>query len=251
MAEIQEITTYPEASPSFLVGRIKDGTKERIVPLKIKNNFDGTWSLDLSVTVDPGSITIGAVKLEDNDSNLRLDVVTDGALIDSPDRNGIYILGNDGTNNRLIELQQLNSRYHLLVYSAIKNVTGIQINPATEETVQAILNELKKDTINFIQYNEVGSVIGNLETSILSYTNSGTKLYLQSVLGSGESDAEYRFYINSLLKIQKRTSAAKKNAEIPFSTPYILIVGDIIDLKVFHYMSMSRKFNATFIGFRK
>jgi len=295
-----QIQNFPDQYPVVLTTYVlkEDGTKE-IIPLKCKKNSDGSWSLDISATVEAGQINIGAVKLEDNDdSNIKLDIVLDSDLVE-PYPAGIYILGVDETGkNRLLNLQQINSKYHLLCLCALKNRNGIQINPATEETLDAILNKLNDsikvsiqnwissiavsnfpgdypDTVsqsildsiydllntktisvkdrpsqNVIVYDEALSVAPNTLTTVVSYINTGSLFYLDSIVGTGTFACEYFLYINNNIVIGKRSTAANMNIEHNFYKPLIINTGDTVEVKVKHYAPGNRSFYATILGSR-
>lgn len=60
MADIQDLVIRTDASPVELVGRIVDPTTgtSSIVPLSIRDNGDGTWSLDIDAVIT-GDVVIG------------------------------------------------------------------------------------------------------------------------------------------------------------------------------------------------
>ena len=306
MANDSQVQNFPDLTPVVLTTYIDKASGEKeVIPLRCKKNTDGTWSLDITATLDPGQVTIGNVRIQDNDDpNILQDVVIEADDVETYPA-GIYILGRDENNkNRLLNLQQIDSRYHLLCYSALKNKAGIRINPATEDTLilaqnlldainvklggvlsvdvnnwisqigvnnfpsdypdalaQTILDSIytaltgtlkvkDRPDSNIIAYNNMLAVAPGVQTTLLTYTNSGSKFWLDLVLATGTYHGIYILIIDGNTIYQERTTAANINHRQPFAFPLVINTGSTIEIDVIHSAGGNRAFNASFIGNR-
>ena len=94
-------------------------------------------------------------------------------------------------------------------------------------------------------------VPGNVETTVLTYTVSGSTLWLDEVVVTGPVDGKWGIYINTVRKIPYWTSEQNRTGIITFPKSLKLIVGTIIDIKILHnYTSFTPDFEATLIGHR-
>jgi hypothetical protein len=112
----------------------------KLVPVKIDS--DGKIELSADVELKPGDIKIGAVEIEDvNTENLRLDIVSQDLISDLDNYRGILVFGKNYEDNK-IKLFSLDAQGKLkaILYDTNQN----HINPATSEDLQAILTEIKK-----------------------------------------------------------------------------------------------------------
>ena len=106
------------------------GEETCYLPIKMTDNGDGTCSQEISVTIDPGTVTIGAVKIEDGNSTRKLEIVADGedlSLITSGVE-GLMALGWDesGDTSRIIRLEQIGTtpKWRALVDATLKDKDG-------------------------------------------------------------------------------------------------------------------------------
>lgn len=109
-------------------------------------------------------------------------------------------------------------------------------------------NRLKVSTENnpdntSIEFQNVGSVPTNTETTVLSFTNTGNDLFIDGIGGEGNARSEWFIYVNTTLKAKRRSGVANMNIEIPMYG-FKVENGDIIDIKVKHYESGTRNYNA-------
>jgi len=89
-------------------------------------------------------------------------------------------------------------------------------------------------TATFIEYQTVSSVPTNTETTVLSFTVTGSSIRLSAIGGQGEAFAEWFIYINSVLKMKRRSGLTDLSVEIPMYE-HKLSVGDILEVKVKHF----------------
>jgi hypothetical protein len=84
-----------------------------------------------------------------------------------------------------------------------------------------------------------------VETTILSYTNTGIK-WITQVIGWGQYDGEFLVRINGTIVGGGRTSAADRTLQLdePFST----ISGDVITVTILEYGPGLQNFRANLIG---
>lgn len=106
-------------------------------------------------------------------------------------------------------------------------------------------------TASILEFDEELTVAANSVTTILSYTNTGSLLYLDTLIATGEVDAEYRLVINGTTKMKYRTSEQNRTMNVPFPMSQLIQIGDIVDIKVIHYHTASTAdFSANIIGHR-
>jgi hypothetical protein len=79
-----------------------------------------------------------------------------------------------------------------------------------------------------------GHLAGSLGT-ILSYTVSGSPLYLDAIRCEGNSEAEYTIEIGGSTADVQRSAVATPQVQFLYPTPTIVAVGDVIDVKVLHH----------------
>lgn len=94
------------------------------------------------------------------------------------------------------------------------------------------------------------TVTDSSETLVKSHTVTGSKLYLDGIALHGDWPAEFRVYVNTILKQTKRTSFVELSPELPFSgVP--LQVGDVLEVRVVHYdVGNTHSYEATVKGHR-
>jgi hypothetical protein len=122
-------------APAIVFGQI--GTtlgSESYLPLKVVNNGDGTATLQVGVTI--GTVTIGAVKIEDASSTKKLEVLGDGEDISGVTGGfqGIGILGLDTLTSKTyyLRMETINSKWRALVDSTLKDGVGNNITSTDE-----------------------------------------------------------------------------------------------------------------------
>ena len=77
----------------------------------------------------------------------------------------------------------------------------------------------------------------------MTYNNTGGKLYINGIGGTGTLRSEWSVYINGFLKAKRRISTAEANLEIPFNS-YLVNNGELVVVKVEHFEDISGEFAA-------
>jgi len=236
---------------------------------------DGLWhpcawdvdskSLRISAVLEASSITIGSIKLENRDTNLKTNVLLEGDSLLATPASGIPVVIKDLTNGKyqLVPARQLSDALvdadiGIITYSKISNFPTDFPDSGSITLLTDILDELQAGVVvknhpteNIVFEDENLAVPNNTETSVLSSTNSGTTFWLDTVMGSGNYNGEWTFYHNGSLVFKRRTTASAIDMINNFFFPIIISNTDTIELKVKHYApSGAREFNATFIGSR-
>ena len=122
-------------APAIVFGQIGTALgSETYLPLKVVNNGDGTATLQVGVTI--GTVTIGAVKIEDASSTKKLEVLGDGEDISGVTGGfqGIGILGLDTLTSKTyyLRMETINSKWRALVDSTLKDGVGNNITSTDE-----------------------------------------------------------------------------------------------------------------------
>lgn len=94
------------------------------------------------------------------------------------------------------------------------------------------------------------TVASGSPVTILSHTVVGTTLYLDEIITTGETDAEYTVVINSVIKLRYRTSEQDRTMEFKLPVSQLLSVGTTIDIKVQHEYGFTADFAATLLAHR-
>jgi len=84
----------------------------------------------------------------------------------------------------------------------------------------------------------------NTLSTVLDFTNSGTDIKCSRILGSGTANAEWFIYINDILKIIQRTTAAEMSLNLAMDS-FILANTDNIKVKLKHYRTSTQDFECT------
>ena len=85
-------------------------------------------------------------------------------------------------------------------------------------------------------------------TTLATMTANGSR-YVTRVSVSGQEYAKYTLHINSVLKETKR-SGPDRSVEFEFDTPLGLASGDVLDVKVEHFVTgQTPDFEATIYGY--
>jgi hypothetical protein len=102
-----------------------------------------------------------------------------------------------------------------------------------------------------LEYASASTVPANTLTTILTYTNTGSVLWLDQLIATGQDDAEYEIVINTVTKIKYRTSEQQRTMDIQFPIAQKIAINDVIDIKVTHWGSATRDFDASLIGHKE
>jgi len=94
---------------------------------------------------------------------------------------------------------------------------------------------------NFIEFQEVVTVPKNVLTTVLSFTNTGVKLALDSIGGTGTARSEWFIYLNNVLKVKRRIEVANMNLNVAMHS-FDMFPGDILDVKVRHPENQVQEF---------
>lgn len=191
-------------------------------PIPIKVDAAGKLVIDLGTT----PISIGAVEIRDDvDPLLQLNVVDVGATVGT-NTHGLVIYGVD-----------TNGKFQLLQFDATGNLKVVVPSLPTPTPISS-----------FLEYCHQTDVAGNSEYTVITYTNTGTTLWLDSWVGSGTALGLFSFYVNLNKKIVLRPGSSL-SVQYNFPTPFKVAVGDILDVKVLHKMPRGN-FDASLIGHR-
>ena len=96
----------------------------------------------------------------------------------------------------------------------------------------------------YLEYQAVATVPTNTITTVLNYTNAGTTIKCQAVYGSGTANAEWFIYIDDVLKVVQRTTAAEISKAIPLYS-FTMVNGVNIKVKVKHYRTATQDFECS------
>lgn len=127
---------------------------------------------------------------------------------------------------------------------------------ATEATLQEILNSLngEPDSDFISEFNEISSVVGGSEATILTYTVPiATDFHMQKIDVSGTNIATFNIYVNTIIQARQRTYfGGSLNVNFDFSNVakkgYPLEAGDIVEIKVIHSRPEAGDFDARLQG---
>ena len=122
--------------------------------------------------------------------------------------------------------------------------TGAVISDTDPMPVSIISGETTRPSSTSIEFQTISTVPTDTETTVLTFTNSGLKLYLDHIEANGTAAGEYFIYINTILKIQKRTTASEMNLDVRMYQ-FIIENGDTVDVKVKHYETATQEFNCS------
>ena len=94
-----------------------------------------------------------------------------------------------------------------------------------------------------IEHQSVINIPGNVESTVLSFTNLSTDKYIKLMGIEGSARSEWFVYINTNKKLKRRTSVSEPSLGIDMYN-FKLAVNDILHIKVKHYESNLQDFNA-------
>jgi len=102
---------------------------------------------------------------------------------------------------------------------------------------------------SIIEFQTVTLVPKDTETTVLSFTNIGTQLYLEGIGGTGDARSEWFIYIDTVLKMKRRMTEGNGGIEIPmYDVP--IPNASIVDVKVKHYDPRTHDFESELRYFR-
>jgi hypothetical protein len=94
-----------------------------------------------------------------------------------------------------------------------------------------------------IEYQEANNIPGNIESTVLSFINTGSDKLIQSIKVEGSARSEWFVYFNLQKKIKLRLSNSYTKKTIPLFKVN-LATNDIIEIKVIHYESTLNNFSS-------
>lgn len=138
----------------------------------------------------------------------------------------------------------------------ILNASDVQINPATEETLQEILDALGGESgVPFHLFDSATSVPTYTPTFVLSYTvPEGKTLHLKHVAGSGNLYSKWTLWVGEgVVAVRRASDGGGLNVEFDFSDSnnvggLAVAAGEIVRLQVVHNRPWMGDFEADFSG---
>ena len=94
-----------------------------------------------------------------------------------------------------------------------------------------------------IEFQTITTVASGTETTVLSFTNTGSVLFIDSIGGTGTARSEWKIYFNSIEKIRRRIEVGNMNLEIPMYD-FKLGNGSTIDVKIEHPETNTQSFQS-------
>jgi len=95
------------------------------------------------------------------------------------------------------------------------------------------------------------TVASGSQTTVTSYTNTGTTLWLDGVVGEGQIDAEWELVVDASIKISFRSGGIDCTGQLWFPRAIRIPVGSIIDVKVTHHFSSTCDFSSSIVAHRE
>jgi len=188
-------------------------------------NLDASGNLKTTTAINASEITIGAVELKDDSTNIRVNVEDDGG------KNAVYVQSNSlATENTLNDVKTTLNQLH---FDASGN-----LYVTSQETAQ--------DEV--IAFSNRPTVAGNSIFTLLSYTNTGKDLWVDKIVAQGNIEAEYSIYINTVEIIPYRTTGSQLTMDMSFPTPLKINPGQTVDIKVLHWFNKPADFKVSLIG---
>lgn len=104
-------------------------------------------------------------------------------------------------------------------------------------------------TTNILVTDEALAVPATTQTTVATYV-SGSDTMVTNIFCSGNDNAKWQVYVNSVLQITQRGSNGDRNVPIVFPTPLLLANGDTLDVKVTHFFTAETlDFETTILGY--
>ena len=124
-------------------------------------------------------------------------------------------------------------------------------NPALIDELRRIVT-VTELTVTEMHAGTSGPVNKSQFYDIVSYTvPTGKSFFMTGFNATGDGDGVYRLYQNSNILIEKRTNAAEKNISGDFDNPVKFDDGDVVAIKIQHYIGATREFQGTLIGYTR
>jgi len=138
MAFTQDTTKLGDR-PVTLVAQLYDSVTQthKVVPLRCKDNGDGSWSMDIQATIETGDIEIGAVELKDAGSDTRVKVKTDGT------DNALVVMQNNGAKETGGNLASIKTDVDKIPSKGTATMVGSM--PVTIATDDTLMSAMKAD----------------------------------------------------------------------------------------------------------
>lgn len=176
--------------------------------------------VDATITISPGTITIGEVYIRDGVTDVRQTVK------------------NDGTDNASVTIQNAPT-------------PGVALDSTLQSILTALGGSLTNDSRNI--YSEQAAVAASSTVTILSYTVPALQTsYVEHMSGSGDTIGLYDLKVNGLTIEKRRTNFALFNFDAFFETSnglgMKLNAGDVLTIDVTNKGSSSSSFNARIYG---
>jgi len=92
-----------------------------------------------------------------------------------------------------------------------------------------------------IEFQETTNVPADTLSTVLSFTNSVSKIYLNSIIVNSNLRAEWFIYVNTVLLMKRRSNDDIGSYNIDMHK-FIMSDNDILDVKVKHYEPTTHDF---------
>ena len=205
-----------------LIGLAPDGSFK---PILIDE--DGKLVIDF----EESEITIGAVEVKDGNSNVRLDIVSDGQTVGVDHFRGVLVFGKDDNDTvREIPIVDLGSGDF-----AVRTITTLAPGPEGD---------------SIMEFGSVTTIAPNSQSTVLSISTGLQMLYLDGFVVTGSIDAEFTLHIATAEKIAVRTAGADRTETVMFPVTQKIPASTTVDIKVTHWYKSTADFKATLIGHR-
>ena len=186
-----------------LYGRRADGV---LVPINIDNS--GNINLGSAVVLSAEDLRLGAVEIQDNDSNNRADVLKIGDTIDLPPFSG----SSDNYRGFLILGQDSN---------------GLAVPLSFDNTGSLRVTTVATSTNSFNQYGAASVPGGGIETALfppITVTSVQT-LLITGLISWGDVDAEYLIKVDGAIVGGGRSSPAVPTLQLDYGNASLKVMG--------------------------
>jgi len=107
---------------------------------------------------------------------------------------------------------------------------------------QDIINILGGDPVN--AYGENNAVVPSTETQLCTYTIVNAEAILKGVYGTGQTDGQFKLYVNSVSVWEAENAWTQRN--VGSLIEKALIAGDVVALKVTNLKNTNHRFTGGF-----
>lgn len=143
----------------------------------------------------------------------------------------------------------LNWKEHSSIDIEAKRVKGYVWDPDALQWVKQRAN-VDLPSTNVISQSSIVTIAGSAQTTIVTYTNTGSILYFDGFVGTGTVDGEYELSIDTVPKIYLRSSEMNRNIQLFLPVPLKIAINSILTLKVIHYDTFTADFDGSLFGHR-